>query len=59
MPEINDKPIRLFHFITAVSAASREFGIKIAGEFDVEFAELLNGQYAIDPNDAKLRWRDS
>ena len=58
MAEVNDRPIRLFHFLAALSALTREHGVRIPESFDVEFADERTGRYALDPEDALVRWME-
>jgi len=47
--EVNDKPRRLFDFMTALSVLSREHGVIVVGG-DLEFTDNRIGLYCLNPN---------
>lgn len=55
---MNDKPIRLFNFLMALSALSRTHGVIIVNG-DMEFKEDPKGMYCLNPNEGpEFGWRD-
>jgi hypothetical protein len=46
---VNDRPRRLFAFLMALSALSREHGIVIV-DGDIEFRDGAQGVYKLNPN---------
>lgn len=45
----NDRPLRLFRFLKALAALSREHGVVITGG-ELEFQDNPQGSYALNPN---------
>jgi hypothetical protein len=55
---VNDQPRRLFEFLEALRALSREHGVVIVSG-DLEFKDAPHGRYCLNPNDGpEFGWRD-
>lgn len=45
-----NKPQRMFNFLAALTKASREFGIVIAGRPELVWQDGARGSYCLNPN---------
>lgn len=57
---MNDRPARLFNFLMALSALSREHGVVIVNG-DLEFKDGAQGTYKLNPNNTgpEFAWADN
>lgn len=58
MPEVNDRPVRLWNFLLELAILSRKHGVIVSGG-DLEFLDNPQGEYAINPNNdgPEFGWR--
>lgn len=56
-----NRPQRLFYYLAALSALSREYGLVIAGDPKLEWRDGAQGAYALNPNNdgPEFGWREA
>lgn len=55
----NDKPRRLFYFLRGLTALTREHGVVVTGNPELEFLDQPDGIYCLNPNNdgPEFGWR--